>query len=129
LRLDEDCVAPIAWALAETRDARAVAAIEQESRRLGGREPEVAEALEAARGSDDLSNPLLEDWREHWTFDEEAEEEPEADDEPEAMRDEEGGLDLAPRYFDVHCPVCESHLEYDSKEGEARVLRTPRKRS
>ncbi len=128
LRQDEECAAPIAWALAETGDPRAVAAIEKEAQRTGGRDADVAEALEAARGGEDLTNPLQEDWRTHWAFDEEEEEATsEAEEEPETMRDEESSLDLTPRYFDVRCPVCESQLEYDSKEGESRVLRAQKK--
>ncbi|MBI2931173.1 MAG: hypothetical protein HYY16_05940 [Planctomycetes bacterium] len=127
LRRDEDCVGSVAWALAETRDPGAVAAIEREAHRFGSREPELGEALEAARGTDDLTNPLLADWRTHWTF-EEGDIPSEDDPEPETMRDEEDGLNLQPRYLDVHCPICESHLEYDVQEDQARVLRGGRQR-
>ncbi len=130
LRLDEECAAPLAWALAETRDSLAMAAIERESQRLGAREPELSEALEAARGTDDLSNPLFQDWRAHWTFEEEddADADADAEQEPDTLNDEEDGLNLQPRYFDVRCPVCESQIEYDSREDQTRVMKVPRKR-
>src|SRR5688572_23061509 len=48
LRLDEDCMGAIAWALAETRDPKAVAALEAIAARFGQRDAELVEALEAA---------------------------------------------------------------------------------
>jgi hypothetical protein len=131
LRLDEECVAPVAWALAETRDPRALAAVEREAARLGGREPELQQALDGVRTGDDLSNPLHADWRSHWAFQDEDDEDAAAEEEgePETMRDEdESGLNLQPRWFDVRCPCCEAQIEYDSVEDEARVLRSPKSR-
>lgn len=124
LRRDEDCTASVAWALATTRDPRAVAAIEREVERTPKHDPELDEALAAARGDEDLRNPLLEDWRTHWVFEDAPAEESDVEHDLETMRDEDaGGLNLQPRFFDVHCPVCESQLEYDSVENETRVLK------
>lgn len=128
LRRDEDCVASVAWALATTRDPRAIEAIERKAQRVGRKEPEIQDALTAARGDEDLSNPLLADWRTHWLFEDGSDELPEPEGEPETMRDDDDGLNLQPRYFDVRCPVCESHLEYDSMENETRIFRGGRAR-
>ena len=126
LKRDEECVASVAWALAETGEPRALEAVREACRRLGSRQPDLQESIDAARAEGDLENPLLKDWRTHWVWEDDAAtgEEPEEEQEEEAWGvTESGDLDLAPRWFDVTCPVCTSRLEYDSKEDEVSVLK------
>jgi hypothetical protein len=127
LRCDEECVASIAWALAETRHPRALEAIRQAVRRHGLHEPELEEALAAAAGDEPLDNPLLDDWRKHWAWeDDEAEGAGEQEDEELATGEDASDLDLAPRYYDLSCPFCASRLEYDAREDDVKVLKPGR---
>jgi hypothetical protein len=125
LRLDEDCMGAIAWSLAETRDAKAVAALEAITARFGRRDPELVEALEAAVNPPAEEAPPAEDWRSHWTWmDEDAAETDEDSGEPAAAssgEDEGEGPTFLPRCYDVRCPVCRSELEYDTSDGSVKV--------
>ena len=125
LRLDEDCMSAIAWSLAETRDAKAVAALEAITARFGRRDPELVEALEAAVNPPAEEAPPSEDWRTHWTWlDEDTAEVAEDSGEPaqSGSGEEEGeGPTFLPRCYDVRCPVCRSDLEYDTSDGSVKV--------
>jgi hypothetical protein len=125
LRLDEDCMGAIAWALAETRDPKSVAAIEAIAARFGPRDPELVEALEAAINPPAEESPVAEDWRTHWTWlEEESTEAAEEAGEPAAAAgaEEEGeGPTFVPRCYDVRCPVCRTELEYDTSDGSVKV--------
>ncbi len=133
LRRDEDCVGSVAWALAESRHPAAIAALRAAALRSGA-DPEIREALKAATGPlEDLNNPLLEDWRKHWVWQEDDEEESpsEAPTDELAWGDPENDLELTPRYYDLSCPICSSRLEYDTHEDDVHVLkygRAPRER-
>jgi len=125
IRRDEDCVTALAWALAETREPRAIEAINEAVRRMGAREHNLAEPLKAAASGEDLGNPLLEDWRKHWVWDED-EMDVADEEEPQELPwggVDESGLDLTPRWYDITCPGCLSRLEYDSREDEVKVLK------
>jgi hypothetical protein len=125
MRLDEDCMGAIAWALAETRDPKCVAALEAITARFGSRDPELVEALEAAVNPPAEEAPPPEDWRAHWTWlDEEAAETAEEAGEPATSggaEEETEGPSFVPRCYDVRCPVCRSDLEYDSSDGSVKV--------
>ena len=125
MRLDEDCMSAIAWALAETRDPKCVAALEAIAARFGARDPELVEALEAAVNPPAEEAPQPEDWRSHWTWlDEEAVEGAEDAGEPAtsgATEDDAEGPSFLPRCYDVRCPVCRSEMEYDSSDGSVKV--------
>ena len=125
MRLDEDCMGAIAWALAETRDPKSVAALEAIAARFGPRDPELVEALEAAVNPP-AEDPAPEDgWRTHWTWlDEESAEGAEESGEPAnaiSSEDEGDGPSFLPRCYDVRCPVCRSELEYDTSDGSVKV--------
>jgi hypothetical protein len=128
LRRDEDCVGSVAWALAESRHPAAIAALRAACARPHV-DPEIREALQAATGPvEDLKNPLLDDWRKHWTWQEEDEDEI-ADDAPSdelAWGNPENDLELTPRYYDISCPICTSRLEYDTREDDVNVLKCGR---
>jgi len=132
LRLDEDCMGAIAWALAETRDARAVAALEAITARFGRRDAELAEALEAAINPPAEEAAPDEDWRAHWTWlDEESVESSEESGEPAAAgtAEEEGeGPTFLPRCYDVRCPVCRTEMEYDTSDGSVKVTQPKNER-
>ncbi|HZN61383.1 MAG TPA: hypothetical protein VFC90_03160 [Planctomycetota bacterium] len=132
LRLDEDCMGAIAWSLAETRDARAVAALEAITARFGRRDAELAEALEAAINPPAEEAAPDEDWRAHWTWlDEESVESSEESGEPAAAgtAEEEGeGPTFLPRCYDVRCPVCRTEMEYDTSDGSVKVTQPKNER-
>jgi hypothetical protein len=125
MRLDEDCMGAIAWALAETRDPKSVAALEAIAARFGSRDPELIEALEAAVNPPAEEAAAEEDWRSHWTWlDEEMTETAEETGEPAASgaAEEDGdGPSFLPRCYDVRCPVCRSEMEYDTSDGSVKV--------
>jgi HEAT repeat protein len=125
LRLDEDCMGAIAWALAETRDPKAVASLEAIAARFGQRDPELVEALEAAVNPPAEEAAPVEDWRSHWTWldEEQAETAEEAGEPQAAAAEEEGeGPTYQPRCYDVKCPACRSELEYDTTDGTVKVI-------
>ncbi len=125
---DEDGRAGVAWSIAECRDPRAVAALEIYLARPGRRDPELVEALEAASDPETLHNPLLRDWRLHWTWTDEDEALPEDEEdavEPAGEMPEETPA-FQPRCYDVDCPQCGSNLEYDTSDGSVRVTRRGR---
>jgi hypothetical protein len=125
MRLDEDCMGAIAWALAETRDPKSVAALEGIVARFGARDPELHEALEAAVNPPAEETAAEEDWRTHWTWlDEETAETVEESSEPASQgnaEEEAEGPSFLPRCYDVRCPVCRSEMEYDTSDGSVRV--------
>jgi len=126
LRRDEDCVGSVAWALAESRLPAALDALRAAA--LRQRDPEIREALEAASRGEDLENPLLEDWRRHWVWDDEDEDEEASDSHDDELAWGEPGadLDLQPRYYDLSCPVCSSRLEYDTREDDVNIIKCGR---
>jgi hypothetical protein len=123
LRLDEDCMGAIAWAIAETRDPKGVAALEGIVARFGRREPELVEALEAAVNPEAAEAAPAEDWRTHWVWLEEEGGEEVGEGEPAAATAEEDSdaPSFLPRCYDVRCPVCRSELEYDTSDGSVKV--------
>lgn len=131
LKRDTDCLAGLAWALAEARDPRGLAALEALAARMGRREPEILEALEASGSPGGIDNPLLQDWRIHWTW---SDEEESAGEEGEPAAEEPAGWGdsepetpaFQPRCYDVDCPACGSHLEYDTSDGSVRMVRDGR---
>ncbi len=132
LRLDEDCMGAIAWALAETRDPKSVAALEAITARFGPRDRELVEALEAAVNPPAEEAAADEDWRSHWTWlDEDSTEAAEEAGEPAASSasEEEGeGPNFLPRCYDVRCPACRSELEYDTSDGSVKVTQARNER-
>lgn len=131
LKRDDECVAGLAWAIAESRDARGLAALESLAARMGRREPELHEALEASGSAEGIENPLLQDWRIHWTWNDDEEV---ATEDGEPSGEEPAGWGEAepeapafqPRCYDVDCPACGSNLEYDTSDGSVRMLRDGR---
>ncbi|HEY3227096.1 MAG TPA: hypothetical protein VGK61_08910 [Planctomycetota bacterium] len=125
LRLDEDCMGAVAWALAETHDPKSVASLEAIVARFGKRDPELVEALEAAVHPGPEEPAPAEDWRAHWTWlEEEAAEAEEEAGEPSGSatgEDDADGPNFLPRCYDVRCPVCRTDLEYDTSDGSVKV--------
>ncbi len=111
---------PVAWLLAGSGDLRALETLEAAVREFPD-EPGLAEPLEAIRGGDDLTNPLLGDWRTLWPWTQEAPAPPEPPPREERTADREDP-GYQPRAFDVACPACRSRLEFDSHTGESRVV-------
>jgi hypothetical protein len=126
LRRDEDCVGSVAWALAESRLPAALDALRAAA--LRQRDPEIREALEAAARGEELQNPLLVDWRRHWVWEDDDEEDETSESREDELAWGEPGadLDLQPRYYDLSCPVCSSRLEYDTREDDVNIIKCGR---
>ena len=113
----------LGWLLAGCGRSEGVQALEKGLRDFP--EPGLAEPLLALHKGEDLRNPLLNDWHTQWTWEEEtSSQDSEEEDSEEAQADDtrEEGPEFAPRHYDVNCPVCRSHLEFDSHTGESRAL-------